>query len=104
MLPEMTTLTSPPTLVDNTPTLPALFMPHEPAAERFFDVFTATIRNKNTRRAYDTAACHFSEWCAVRGVHDLAGARPLHVAASIEKLNLAKPTAQAPSGRAASAL
>jgi hypothetical protein len=30
---------------------PALLLPHAKAAERFFDFFTDSIRNKNTRRA-----------------------------------------------------
>jgi hypothetical protein len=46
---------------------PALFLPDTKAAERFFDFFTANIRNKNTRRAYYKAACRFSQWCAGRG-------------------------------------
>ncbi len=33
-------------------TLPALFVPSARAVERFFDFFTATIRNKHTRRGY----------------------------------------------------
>jgi site-specific recombinase XerD len=73
---------------------PAVFLPHEKAAERFFDFFTANIRNKNTRRAYYKAACRFSEWCAGRGLRDLARVKPLHVAAYVESLlgELAKPT------------
>jgi len=31
---------------------PAVFLPNAKAAERFFDFFTANIRNRNTRRAY----------------------------------------------------
>lgn len=31
---------------------PAVFLPDEKAADRFFGFFTANIRNKNTRRAY----------------------------------------------------
>jgi site-specific recombinase XerD len=77
-----------------TPTLPALFVPNAKAAERFFEFFTANIRNKNTRRAYYRAACRFSEWCEGRGLGDLAAVKPLHVAAYIEALTgeLAKPT------------
>ena len=56
------------------------------AAERFFEFFTANIRNKNTRRAYYKAACRFSEWCEGRGLRDLADVKPLHVAAYIEML------------------
>jgi hypothetical protein len=31
--------------------VPALFVPHAKAAERFFEFFTVNIRNRNTRRA-----------------------------------------------------
>lgn len=73
---------------------PAVFLPNPKAAERFFDFFTSNIRNRNTRRAYYKAACRFAEWCEGRGLHDLAGVRPLHVAAYIEGLlgELAKPS------------
>jgi hypothetical protein len=37
--------------------LPALFLPDEKTAERFFGFFTAHIENRNTRRAYYKAAC-----------------------------------------------
>ena len=72
--------------------MPALFLPNERAAERFFEFFTATIRNKNTRRAYYKAVCRFADWCEGRGVRHLAEVKPLHVAAFIEGLPLAKPT------------
>src|ERR1017187_907520 len=73
---------------------PTLFVPHPMAAERFFEFFTANIRNKNTRRAYYKAVCRFSDWCEGRGLTDLAVVKPLHVAAYIEGLagKLAKPT------------
>jgi site-specific recombinase XerD len=73
---------------------PALFLKEARAAERFFDFFTANIRNRHTRRAYYNAACKFSEFCAERGVHDLAHVRPVHVAGYIESLRegFAKPT------------
>ena len=73
---------------------PALFLKEARAAERFFDFFTANIRNKHTRRAYYNAACKFSEFCAQRGVHDLANVKPMHVAGYIESLlpGFAKPT------------
>jgi site-specific recombinase XerD len=73
-------------------TAPALFLPNEKAAERFFDFFASNIRNKNTRRAYYKAVCRFADWCEGRGVHQLAHVKPLHVAAFIEALPLAKPT------------
>ena len=74
--------------------LPSLFLLNAKAAERFFDFFTANIRNKNTRRAYYKAVCRFAEWCEGRGVADLARVKPFHVAAYIESLaaELAKPS------------
>jgi site-specific recombinase XerD len=73
---------------------PALFVPNAKAAQRFFEFFTANIRNKNTRRAYYKAVCRFADWCEGRGLRDLANVRPLHVATYIEALGgeLAKPT------------
>src|SRR5579864_9505018 len=65
---------------------PALFLKEARAAERFFDFFTANIRNKHTRRAYFNAACKFSEFCAKRGVHDLEYVKPVHVAGCVESL------------------
>ena len=66
--------------------LPALSLPDENTAERFFGFFTANIRNKNTRRAYYKAACRFADWCEGRGVPGLAAVKPMHVAAYIEEL------------------
>lgn len=40
---------------------PAMFLPDQKAAERFFGFFTAHIRNRNTRRAYYKAAYRFSD-------------------------------------------
>jgi site-specific recombinase XerD len=73
---------------------PALFLQQARASERFFDFFTSNIRNKHTRRAYYNAACRFSEFCAERGVHDLAHMKPVHVAGYVESLlpGFAKPT------------
>lgn len=73
---------------------PALFLKEAREAERFLDFFTANIRNRHTRRAYYNAACKFSEFCAERGVHDLAHVKPVHVASYIESLlsGFAKPT------------
>src|ERR1035438_3218528 len=74
--------------------LPAVFLPDEKAAERFFGFFTAHIRNKNTRRAYYKAACRFADWCEGRGLSGLAHVKPLHVATYVEELQgeLAKPS------------
>lgn len=71
-----------------------MFLPDAKAAERFFDFFTANIRNKNTRGAYYKAVCRFANWCEGRGVTDLARLKPVHVAAYVESLaaELAKPS------------
>ncbi len=70
---------------------PALFLPDERTAERFFGFFTANIRNPNTRRAYYKAAARFSEWCEGRGALGLAHVKPLHVAAYVEWLGKRQP-------------
>jgi hypothetical protein len=46
--------------------LPALFAPSRDAGTRFWEFFTANIRNPNTRRAYFHAAGLFSAWCRGR--------------------------------------
>jgi hypothetical protein len=73
---------------------PLLFLPEPKASERFWEFFTANIRNRNTRCAYYKAACRFSEWCEGHGLHDLARVKPIHVAAFVEELlqALSKPT------------
>ncbi len=94
MSPALIPVNPPPVLsgVDAKP--PAVFLPHERAAERFFGFFTANIRNKNTRRAYYKAACRFSDWCEGRGLFDLAHVKPPHVAAYIEWLGMPEPEGQ----------
>lgn len=54
--------------------------------QRFFEFFTAQIRNTNTRKAYARAAGDFLAWCAARGVTALPAIQPMHVAAWIEEL------------------
>src|SRR3954453_5495962 len=56
----------------------------EGAAHRFFEFFTANIRNPNTRRAYHRAALAFFAWTQGRGLA-LGSIRPPHVAAYIEE-------------------
>lgn len=75
---------------------PGLFVREARAAERFWDFFTANIRNKHTRRAYCNAVCKFADFCAARGVTDLAQVKPVHVAGYVESLRdgFAKPTAK----------
>lgn len=66
--------------------VPVLFLPDAKASTRFWEFFTATIRNKNTRRAYYAAACRFSEWLQGKRIADLSLVKPIHVAAYIEQL------------------
>ena len=74
-------------LAELAPRLPALFVTSPQARKGFIDFFTATIRNRNTRRAYFKAASRFSEWCKARGLHDLAGLQTLHVSAYVEEMS-----------------
>jgi len=66
--------------------VPALFTATPAAANRTLEFFTANIRNPNTRRAYARAVGAFAAWCDVHGLQDLAGLRPIHVAAYVEQL------------------
>ena len=65
--------------------LPELFLREPDAARRFWEFFTANIRNRNTRKAYFVAVSRFSRWCEK---HKLAlhAVQPIHVAAYIESL------------------
>lgn len=94
MTSEIIPIKEPRALAELAPKLPVLFLPDEKTAERFFDFFTANIRNKHTRRAYYKAACRFADWCEGRGLAGLAGVKPFHIAAYIEELQgeLAKPS------------
>jgi site-specific recombinase XerD len=62
-------------------------------AKRFWEFFTANIRNKNTRKAYFIAVTQFSKWCERRTL-EIESIQPIHVAAYIEQLGtvLAKPS------------
>ena len=68
----------------------------ERASYRFFEFFTAQIRNPNTRRAYARAAVEFFDWLGERGVTQLAAIESVHVAAYMEQLQKARsaPTAK----------
>ena len=57
----------------------------ERAGKRFFEFFTAHIRNANTRRAYGRAVARFFAWCDARGI-GLLEIEPVTVAAYIELL------------------
>src|SRR4051812_18849475 len=74
-------------------TLPALFLRSADRGKRFWEFFTAHIRNRNTRRAYFVGVAQFSDWCEVRQLA-LEQVQPIHVAAYIEQLGQkhSKPT------------
>src|SRR5688572_22991470 len=73
--------------------LPVLFLASSQGARRFWEFFTANIRNRNTRRAYFVAVSRFSAWCEEHKL-TLERVEPIHVAAYIEQLGAAhsKPT------------
>lgn len=49
-------------------------------ARRFLEFFTANLANCNTRLAYGRAATAFFGWCEDRGIRDVSGIQPVHVA------------------------
>lgn len=63
------------------------------ATKRFFEFFTANIRNKNTRDAYYRALLDFFAWCGDGGF-ELIDIEPIVVAAYVEYLGTiySKPT------------
>ena len=65
--------------------VPKLFSASSDGGKRFWEFFTANIRNRNTRKAYFVAASQFSDWCERRKLllHEV---QPVHVAAYIEKI------------------
>ena len=65
---------------------PVLFSPTAQAGRRFWEFFTAHIRNPNTRLAYLTAARRFAAWCERRGLA-LDQVEPMVVAAYVEQLS-----------------
>jgi integrase/recombinase XerD len=74
-------------------TIPRLILQGgEPAARRFIEYFTATIRNPNTRAAYMRVVGSFLDWCEARGINNLSGIEPILVAAYIETRPGATPT------------
>ena len=86
---ELTTIetTTPPASLEGTHqvVIPATIADAgEGAAHRFFEFFTANIRNPNTRRAYHRAALAFFAWTQVRRL-PLGAIRPPHVVAYIEE-------------------
>src|SRR5437868_12102138 len=73
--------------------LPTVFLRSGDGGRRFWEFFTANIRNRNTRRAYFVAVSQFSNWCERKKLR-LEQIQPIHVAGYIELLGqaVAKPT------------
>jgi site-specific recombinase XerD len=71
--------------------LPALIaVAGEPGARRFLEFFAVNIRNRNTRAAYARAVRGFLDWCSGHGLLRLQDVQPVHVAAYIEALQMAR--------------
>ena len=64
---------------------PALFGASDRAQRRYWEFFTAHIRNPNTRRAYLIATWRFADWCGHHGIA-LERVEPVVVAAYVEEL------------------
>src|SRR5437764_6046565 len=83
-------------LADSFPSqFPAIVSSSGPkGSERFWDFFTSTIRNPNTRAAYLRGVMNFFNWLQKRRVTEFSAVRPVHVAAYIEDLQKirSKPT------------
>ncbi|MGI9508925.1 MAG: site-specific integrase, partial [Geminicoccaceae bacterium] len=58
----------------------------ERAEKRFFEFFTANIRNPNTRRAYGRAVADFCAWCELHRIA-LPQIEPILVAAYVETIS-----------------
>ena len=67
---------------------PALFAETAQEQEWFWEFFGGSIRNRNTRHAYVTAAYRLADWCEAQGL-TLSAVRPLRVAGYIEQLTQA---------------
>lgn len=65
---------------------PTLFRVSRASEKRFWEFFTATIRNPNTRQAYLIAVYRFADWCEFNQI-ELEDVEPIIVAAYIEQLN-----------------
>ncbi len=65
---------------------PPIFAGSEAGKRRFWEFFTACIRNKNTRQAYLHAIYRFADWCEYHKI-ELDDIDPMIVGAYVEKLN-----------------
>ena len=79
--------------VSSAESLPAIFLRSRDQGKRFWEFFTANIRNRNTRKAYFVAVSQFSKWCEQKKL-ELEDIQPIHAAAYIELLGTiaSKPT------------
>src|ERR1700761_3324087 len=68
----------------------------ERARVRFFEFFTANIRNPHTRRAYARSIGEFLAWCEQHGVPSIAAVQPIHVASYVEWLGQGDESLSAP--------
>ena len=69
-----------PVIADRVPALIAAG--GEKTSYRFFEFFTANIRNPHTRRAYARAAVEFFDWLTGHGVRQLTSIESVNVAQS----------------------
>src|SRR5712692_1548296 len=75
--------------------LPVIVLNSGPkGSARFWDFFSTTIRNPNTRAAYLRAVMSFLNWLQKKRVTEFSAVRPVDVAAYIEELQKvrSKPT------------
>ena len=63
----------------------------ERASRRFFEFFSAAIRNPHTRRAYARDVRSFLGWCERTEIASVTAVTTLHVAAYIEQLGQRHP-------------
>ena len=52
---------------------PALFAETDQAQKKFWEFFGGSVRNRNTRLAYVTAAYRFADWCEAAAADPLNG-------------------------------
>lgn len=64
---------------------PALFAASRACEHRFWEFFAATVRNKNTRLAYQAVAYRFADWCEFHHI-DLQDVELLNLSAYIEQM------------------
>lgn len=71
---------------------PVILNSGQSAARRFVEFFIVTIRNRNTRLAYQQALLQFLIWCEERNIANLQQIQSIHVASYIEKHTKSAPT------------